>query len=76
MGAEEEPSLEPRRVLVWREKEELGVGQGQEKKAGKSSGTNRGKMEKQGVSGFEKCTLLWSGGCWNSSSCRAASYDF
>lgn len=43
-GAEEEPTPEPRRVIAWREKEELDVGQGQEKMAGKSSGTNAGKI--------------------------------
>lgn len=43
-GAEEEPNPEPRHVIAWREKEQLGVEQGQEKMAGKSSGTNAGKI--------------------------------
>jgi len=43
-GAEEEPTPEPRRVIAWRETEELGVGQGQEKMTGKSSRTNAGKI--------------------------------
>lgn len=30
-GAEEKPTPEPRRVIARREKEELGVGQGQER---------------------------------------------
>lgn len=41
-GAEEEPTPEPR--YAWREKEEAGVGQGQEKMPGKSFGTNAGKI--------------------------------
>lgn len=42
--AEEGSTPQPRHVIAWRKKEELDVGQGQEKMAGKSYGANIGKI--------------------------------